>query len=135
MRYMMYMRKPTDINVARASIRLARENLDSALATYIEAIAKFRELLDEEFASLDEQPIAGATGRLPKGQVQSLVKVVFSGPGTGRLRFRQVQTRTEALAGFQLSTATLRQTLYRMEAAGELERYGSFWSVGGKLLR
>ena len=128
------MRTPKDIDLARASVRSAKQKLDDALAEYGLAITKYHDFVERKMSEENEKTIMEDSHRLPKGQVQDLVRLAFSSGGLAASRFSEVVARLEVLCGRKISEATIRQTLYRMEQQGELERYSGKWSAGRRLI-
>ena len=124
------MSAPRDIDMARSAVRAAKHRHDEALSEYAAAIAKYHALVEAKMAEQYALQGSGTDLRLPKGQVQELVRLAFVNGGLGGSRFQQVLASVEGLAGRKISAATVRQTLYRMESEEELERYASKWSKG-----
>lgn len=132
--YIVCMRAPRDIDLARASVRSAKQKLDDALSEYGIAVSKYHEFVERKMADENDKTSLENSLRLPKGQVQDLVRLAFSSGGLAASRFNQVVARLEILCGRKISEATIRQTLYRMEQQGELERYSGRWSAGQRLI-
>jgi hypothetical protein len=116
--------------MARSAVRAAKHRHDEALSEYAVAIAKYHALVEAKMAEQYPSQNTITDIRLPKGQVQELVRLAFTSGGLGGSRFQQVLAGVESLAGRKISAATVRQTLYRMESEEELERYASRWSKG-----
>lgn len=125
---------PRDIDMARSAVRAAKQRHDEALLEYGAAIGKYHALVEAKMTEQDIPQAPNADLRLPKGQVRDLVRLAFSAGNLGGSRFQQILARVEILAGRKISTATVRQTLYRMESEGELERYASKWSKGSRFV-
>lgn len=119
--------------MARAAMRAAKRQLDKTNEEYLQAVARFEALLQQRVDVWLVEQKSKTTVREPKGYVRDLTKLAFTSGGLGRARFIDVLERLESLAGRGLSPATVRQTLYRMEADGELERYSGHWSAGERL--
>lgn len=124
---------PNEIDLARAAIRINKRKLDAAHSDYLRSIAHFEALLDAQNEVRLANDASKKTIREPKGRVRDLVGLAFTAGGLRRATFRDIFERIEKLAGHNLSKATVRQTLYRMEKNGELERYSGYWSTGEKL--
>ena len=127
------MRTPNDIDLARASVRSAKQRLDDALTEYGQAIAKYHTFVERQLTEDSKQKPLDKQRRLPKGEVQDFLRLAFSSGSLGGSRFKDVVARLESICGRKLSEATIRQTLYRMEQQGELERYSGKWGAGRRL--
>lgn len=127
------MRLPNDADVAYAEVRAAKRRLDESAAAYTEAVDRFQRMLDAKIPVFEEQRGLEDYERQPRGRVQDLVRLAFSSGSLGRARFKDVVSVVSTYGGFTPSDATVRQTLYRMEQAGELERYSGQWSAGRML--
>ena len=132
--YIVCMRAPRDIDLARASVRSAKQKLDDALTEYGLAVSKYHDFVERKMSDENEKKASDDSHRLPKGQVQDFVRLAFSSGGLAASRFNEVVARLEVLCGRKISEATIRQTLYRMEQQGELERYSGKWSAGRRLI-
>ena len=127
------MRVPRDIDLARATVRLAKQRLDAALTEYGDAVSRYHFLVEQGLSEKNEKVLLDGSRRLPKGQIQGVVRLAFSNGGLAASRFKEIADRLELLCGHKISDATVRQTLYRMERLGELERYSGKWSAGQRL--
>lgn len=127
------MRLPNDADIAYAEVKAAKRRLDESTVAYTTAVDRFQRMLDAKIPVFEEQRGLGENERQPKGRVQDLVRLAFSSGSLGRARFKDVVNIVGSYGGFSPSDATVRQTLYRMEQAGELERYSGQWSAGRML--
>ena len=127
------MRLPSDIDMAYSELKAAKRRLDESSAAYSEAAVRFQLLLEAKIPEFDVQKDTGEYQRQPRGRVQDLVKLAFSSGSLRRARFNDIVKIVGSYGGFTPSDATVRQTLYRMEQAGELERYSGQWSAGRML--
>lgn len=128
--YVALMRLPNDADIAYSEVKASKRRLDESAAAYAEAVDRFQRMLDAKIPVCEEQRGLGEYERQPRGRVQDLVKLAFSSGSLRRARFKDVVNIVGSYGGFAPSEATVRQTLYRMEQAGELERYSGQWSAG-----
>ena len=87
--YIVCMRAPKDIDMARASVRSAKQKLDEALKEYGLAVSKYHEFVERKMSEQDDKTDLDHSLRLPKGQVQDLVRLSFSSGGLAASRFNE----------------------------------------------
>ena len=122
------------ISRALTEMRASKRRLDEASQAFSEAVSRYHKLIEQQ--ALERDIVVSSQGsRLPKGKIESLLELCFSTGRLSRSRFEGIAQEVDLLAGQEVSRATIRQTLYRMETKGKLERYSGEWSKGHALRR
>lgn len=124
------MRQVTELSLKRAELQSAKRALDEATQRFQNAAYELSSALKNEANGQLSALEAPKRVRQPKGRTRDLVLLAFSTGSLGRAGFKEVHAAVGSLAGENISEATVRQTLYRMEKTGELERYSGQWSRG-----
>ncbi|MEX0328079.1 MAG: hypothetical protein AB3N07_05100 [Ruegeria sp.] len=128
------MSKLDEVSIARAEMVSAKRALEEATDRFRAAVHNFEVSVQSKWKDFSQSPQDIEEGaRQPKGRIRELARLAFSNGAIGRGKFKDVHVTISRLAGEEISEATVRQTLYRMENDGELERYAGQWSRGPKL--
>jgi len=118
------------VHIAQKRYVEAFEELQKATFELSEIVAQEQ---DHQWQQITE--MASGKSRRPKGEIQELVKAIFSDKVPGPLSFQEIYLALKGKTLQQTSESTVRQTLYRMRSQQLLECYSGRWSAGQALIR